>query len=105
MGKKLLLFSLLIHREWKKMLVHVTIRANWQSFVILYGLKQKKLYPKRIMRILTEFNLFFFFFVVVIKRSYPKYLLCILQVECISVVNDYDISSERLLKNFAYFVM
>lgn len=51
-GKKLLLFSLLIHREWKKkMLVHVTIRANWQSFVILYGLKQKKLYPKRIMRI------------------------------------------------------
>lgn len=52
MGKKLLLFSLLIHREWKKkMLVHVTIRANWQSFVILYGLKQKKLYPKRIMRI------------------------------------------------------
>lgn len=48
MGKKLLLFSLLIHREWKKkMLVHVTIRANWQSFVILYGLKQQKIISKK----------------------------------------------------------
>lgn len=29
-GKKLLLFSLLIYREWKKkMLVYVIIRVNW----------------------------------------------------------------------------